>query len=138
MMPPLILALVAAGDTPKPTFTVAISPEARVAVERTGPSPALRPCGDTVEIPLEIRNEAGLRRPLTIASPSPLLRIEPQPPLNGLPVERAVIRLRLLGAGPVDAEFHFDAGPGTGDVAWRSLGHLVLACTPVSAPGRIP
>lgn len=133
----ILAALLAALPAPVPhhhgpegaTLVVTINPEARVSVARAGPLPPPRPCGQPIEVAVDIENEALLRAPLAVASSMPAVQVEALPLLTGAARERRILRLRLHAAAPVDADFAFDVGPGTQDVGWRSATHLLLTCT---------
>jgi hypothetical protein len=111
------------------TLVVTINPEARVSVARAGPLPPPRPCGEPIEVSLEVVNEAAMPARLAAVSATSDVDVGALPPLTGAAREHRTLRLRLQGPPPVDADLAFDVGPGTQDVGWRSATHLLLTCT---------
>ena len=107
---------------------VTISPEARVSVQPVEPLGPLPDCDRPVEIAVAVDNQLEAPTPLIVAADPARLVGPSRFQLSGARTQRIGLKLAVRAGEAIEIRLGFDAGPGTGDLAWRSEANLLLQC----------
>jgi hypothetical protein len=113
---------------------VTINPEARVSVIRASASLPRFACGIAEPLLIRILNQGRVTSVLNVhllgEATAPAASLNPVTPhLAGASVEYRLLILTVKSVRPIDLTLGVDAGPGTGDLAFRSHLSMLLQCS---------